>query len=228
MATAAIEPEVLHLEPEKKEALELVQNATGLKVVDTQTFTDGAAMLKAVVEKLRGWREAIAPAKEAAHQAHKRICDLEKTVAEPLMHVESYLRKQLTSYTSEQERIRREEEAELRREAEEKARKEAEEAQIAAALEAEQSGDKQGAEQILAAAPEPVFVPPVVLERAVPKVAGLSTRKNWKFRIVDAAAVPREFLVVDEVRLGKYARAMGEQAKVQGVEFYPEDSAVVR
>lgn len=234
MATATLAPETAQLEPEKKEALELVHNATGLKVTDNESFIEGAAMLKAVVEHLRKWKEAIAPAKEAAHQAHKKICDLEKTVSEPLTQVESYLRRQLSAYTTEQERIRREEEARLqqvaREEAEARARKEAEDAQVAAALEAEQAGDAKQAAAIIAAPvqPEPVFVPSVVVERTVPKVAGLSTRKAWKFRVVDAAKVPRDFLIVDEAKLRKYATAMQEQAKVEGVEFYPEDSTVVR
>ena len=54
--------------------------------------------------------------------------------------------------------------------------------------------------------------------------AGIATVKTWKYRIVDAEAIPREYLMIDEKKLGAYARAMKEGAKVAGVEFYAEET----
>jgi hypothetical protein len=51
-------------------------------------------------------------------------------------------------------------------------------------------------------------------------------RRSWKWRLVKPELVPREFLVVDTVRLNKYATAMRESAHVPGVEFYPVDEPI--
>jgi hypothetical protein len=53
---------------------------------------------------------------------------------------------------------------------------------------------------------------------------GTSLRQNWKFRIVDADAIPREFLTPDEKRIGEIARTMKESASIPGVEFFAEMS----
>lgn len=227
MATAVLEPEVQQFEIEKQQALSVAERAKAITVHNNETLTIAGEMLRAVVEKGKQWAALIKPAKDAAHDAHKRVCTLEKTVAEPLTLMENHLRRQISTYSAEQERIRCAEEARLRREAEEQARKEAEERQLQEAIAAEQNGNKEAAEQILAA-PVEVVAPPIVLEKTVPKIAGVSTRKVFKFRVVNEALVPREFLMVDESKLRKYGNAMGEQAKVAGVEFYAEDSVVVR
>lgn len=234
MATAVIEPEVSTLEPVKQEALTLAHKAEALKVTDNASFLEAGSMLKAVVDRLKQWKELVAPAKESAHDAHKRICAMEKTVADPLTAVETHLRRQISTYTTEQERIRKVEEARLqeesRKQAEEAARIAAESAQIDAAVAAEQLGDVKSANQIISAPVQvaPVMAPPVVLQSTVPKAAGVSTRAVWKFRVTDANKIPREFLIVDEVKLRKFAGAMQHQAKVEGVEFYSEETVVVR
>lgn len=235
MATATLEPEVsTQFEAEKQEALQVANQAKLITVKDNESFIVAGEMLRAVVGRLKQWKDLIAPAKESAHQAHKNICTLEKTVADPLTAVETHLRGQISKYTAEQERIRRTEEARLqeiqRKAAEEEERKRAEAAQVEAALEAEKAGDTKAAEEIIAAPVEvaPVFVPPVILQSSVPKIAGLTTRKTIKFRIVDVAKIPTEFMIPDETKIGKYGRAMGAQAVIPGVEFYEEDSPVVR
>lgn len=61
-----------------------------------------------------------------------------------------------------------------------------------------------------------------------PKIAGISTREIWRARVVDETKIPREFLCPDEKKLGDYAKAMKQNAKVEGVEFYPETSVASR
>lgn len=72
-------------------------------------------------------------------------------------------------------------------------------------------------------APPPVVIMPPVKVAEVPKVKGISTRKVWKARVADAAQVPREYLLVDEQKLGALARATEGSVQVPGVEFYSED-----
>jgi hypothetical protein len=66
--------------------------------------------------------------------------------------------------------------------------------------------------------------PPVTVVPSVPKVAGIKARVNWKFRIVDANKIPREYLMPDDVKIGQMVRATKVVGEViPGVEAYSED-----
>jgi len=65
---------------------------------------------------------------------------------------------------------------------------------------------------------------PVVVPTSIPKVEGVKLVTRWTFRVVDAALIPREFLVPDEKALQAIATAQHERASVAGVEFYSEQS----
>ena len=58
------------------------------------------------------------PMKDSAYQAHKAVCDREKTMLKPLQEAEKILKKSMSAYYQEQERKRRELEEKMRREAE--------------------------------------------------------------------------------------------------------------
>jgi hypothetical protein len=64
----------------------------------------------------------------------------------------------------------------------------------------------------------------VKVAAAVPKVAGIKARVNWKFRIVDVNKIPRKFLMPDEVQIGAFVRNNKQAGEViPGVEAYSED-----
>lgn len=88
--------------------------------------------------------------------------------------------------------------------------------ELAAKAKAEQDAiiDKAAAEE---AKLEPVVVVP---EKA--KFEDTGIRHNWKFRVVDAAAVPPEYKVVDEVKVGRVVRAASGQISIPGIEIYDE------
>ena len=112
----------------------------------------------------------------------------------------------------EQERRR------LQADAEAKARKERERLQ-AQAQAAEKAGKVERSE-VLAERAAQVVAPVVVT--APPRVAGQSVRKAWKFEIVDAQAIPREYLVPDESKIRKVVAALGADAVIAGVRVYAE------
>lgn len=58
------------------------------------------------------------------------------------------------------------------------------------------------------------------VRQVVPPVEGVQFRRTWTFEITDESLVPREFLVIDEAKLRKYAQAMQDTAKVPGVHFF--------
>jgi hypothetical protein len=155
------------------------------------------------------------PIKQKFDAAKKEVLDQEKAADRPLIEAENWIKPLISGYLIEQEKIRQAEERRLQ----EQARKEEEERRLLEAIEAEKNGQQDEAQAIIDA---PVQAPPVVVPKAVPKVEGISMRENWRFRIVDEKTIPREFLKVDEVKIGAYVRAMKSAGNIPGVEIYNE------
>jgi hypothetical protein len=155
------------------------------------------------------------PIKQKFDAAKKEVLDQEKAADRPLIEAENWIKPLISGYLVEQEKIRQAEERRLQ----ELARKEEEERRLLEAIEAEKNGQQDEAQAIIDA---PVQAPPVVVPKAVPKVEGISMRENWRFRIVDEKKIPREFLKVDEVKIGAYVRAMKSAGNIPGVEIYNE------
>jgi chromosome segregation ATPase len=163
-------------------------------------------------ERLR--REAQARAEEAARKERERLA---KEAAE--------------REAREREAARKAREAaEARAKAEEaKGRAELAEARRRAAQEAEEARIRQAAEQAEEARRLAELAPAVpVVEAERPKVAGMHTRKAWKWRVTDEAKVPRQYLMLDTTKIGKVVRALGAEADIEGVEVYEDQSYVTR
>jgi len=66
-------------------------------------------------------------------------------------------------------------------------------------------------------------VPVVKVEAAIPTVAGVPSRRNWKFRIVNANKIPRQYLIPDEVSIGQFVRREKKAGEViPGVEAFED------
>jgi len=188
-----------------------------VKITDNETYLIFTDELKNIKSRLKVIDDRLTDPKEKARGVWQDWVDLIKELKAPLLEKETFYKKEISTYALEQERIRKAEEDRLRA----IAQKEEEERQLAAAVAAEQSGNKEEAEAIIEA---PIQAAPVIVERTVPKVAGISMRENWKFRIVDEKKIPREFLKVDEVKIGGYVRSMKSAGNIPGVEIYNEST----
>ena len=196
-------------------ALTIPKEAKALRVVDVVTYARAGEVLVAVKELRRQIDAAFNPIIQKAHETHREALAQKKKAEAPLVEAEGIIKPQIAAYQAEQERIRRAEEARIRAEL----AKAEEEARLQAAIEAEAEGRKEEAEEILE---EPVQVAPVVLPKAMPKLEGVSTRKIWKYRIVDESKIPREYMMPDLAKIGGVARSLGDKARIPGVEIYPE------
>jgi len=152
-----------------------------------------------------------------AFEAHKEAVAQKKRADAPLVEAEGIIKPRIAAWNAEQERIRKAEEDRLR----EEARKQEEERRLEDAILAEQSGNKEEAAAIM---DTPVQAPVVVVPKSIPKVAGVSMTKQWKFRITDANKIPRQYLTVDEQKIGAIVRALKDQANIPGVEVFSVDS----
>jgi len=174
-----------------------------------ELWAAGKAMLKAIADSYD-------PIIAAAHATHKKALESKAELYDPMESALRRVKRIMADYDTEQERVRREEQLRL----EAAARRLAEDRLIAEAAAAEADGDQAQADAILA---EPVVIAPVILPGATPKIEGGPVyREVWKFRIVDAALIPREYLIPDEKKLGAMTRALKGAMRVPGVEAYPE------
>ncbi|MFA5324417.1 MAG: hypothetical protein WC373_17200 [Smithella sp.] len=181
-------------------------------MADYTRASDIIMSIKAIRKKIT---DTFKPIKQKMDAAKQEVLDQEKAADKPLKEAEAWLSPQIIEWNREQERIRKAEEDRLRKIAED----EEKERKLQEAVAAEQSGNKEEAEAIIN---EPVYIPPVVVPKAVPKVEGMSIRENWKFRITNEKLIPREYLKADEVKIGQVVRAMKSAANIPGVEVYNE------
>ena len=209
------------------QATELSDNA-GRYVIANNDALEGAAdlvkQIKGKYNELDALRKSLtAPLDESK----KRIMAFFKPPLERLASAESAIKGGIVSFSQEQERKRQEAIREQRRELERQARaKEAEAKAAEAAGKAERAAElrQEKVEIRQEKAAVPVLTPPA----EVRKVEGVATRKTWHFKIVDLAAVPRDFLIPNEKLLQSVATSLKEKAAVSGVEFYFEESVSIK
>ena len=197
-------------------ALTVPEKAKAIIIKSNDDFLKAGEILTVIKSLRKEIDTTFDPIITKAHEAHKEAIAQKKKVDAPLIEAEGIIKPRMAAWNTEQERIRREEEDRLR----EIARKQEEERRLKEAVAAEQAGNKEEAEAIIEA---PIEAPPVVVQKTTPKVAGVSFRKKWTFRVTDPLKVPREYLTVDEVKIGGVVRAMEGKINIPGVEVYSED-----
>lgn len=196
-------------------ALSVPEQAKLAHIIDNQTYERAAGILLTIKDIRKEIDATFDPIVKKAHEAHKEAVAQKKRVEAPLVEAEGILKPRIAAFHAEQERKRQQEENRLR----EEGRKREEEERLQAAIQAEQDGVHEEVEAILES---PQFIPAAVVPSSTPKVAGISMRKVWKFRIVNPVAIPRQYLIPDEKAIGSVVRSLGERAKIPGIEIYFE------
>ena len=195
-------------------------SANALSIATVEQYEAAAGELQAIKGKWNEIEEQRKALVKPIDEARKRLQAFFSGPLGFLEQAEAILKRKLVGFQTEQERLRREEQAK----ADEAARKEREKL-AARAAKAEQSGKVEKAEQLAAAA---ASVAAPIMQREVPKVAGIKTREVWLFEITDAALVPREYLVVDESRVRRVVQALKADTKIPGVRVYADKSLASR
>ena len=66
-------------------------------------------------------------------------------------------------------------------------------------------------------------VPKIEVKPNIPTMAGVPSRRNYKFRIIDASRIPRQYLCPDEHKIGRDVRDWKKVGEViPGVEAYED------
>jgi len=166
-------------------ALTIVDQAKAVVVKDAESYTAAGVMWKTIKDMMKEVSDTFDPIIEQAHKAHKKALEQKAKYYSPLDQASRNVKKLMSDYDEEQRRIA---EAEARR-LQEIARKEEEERRLQEAILAEEAGEKEEAAAILE---EPVYVPPVQVQKATPKLQGGPVyREVWSARVTDIRALCR-------------------------------------
>ena len=170
----------------EKEQTGLIAQATNLSIVSTETL-QGAVNLTSFIKDFGKRIKAMMDFHTKGLKAEIKKTELPyKNGMEKCAELELQIKSKIVVYQNEQEKIRLAEEDRLR-----KIQQKEYEKQI------------KKAEKKQEAPPPPP--PPVKVEAE--KIEGLQMRKTWDFSIEDEKLIPREYLCVDEKKIGKVVKA---------------------
>jgi hypothetical protein len=210
----------VEVQSEVTQSLALAEQARQFVVTTANDYIEAGGILcnlKATIKLIDAKREEL---KAPVLETGRRIDGWLKPPINEMTEAGKVLGAKMSAF----DRARREEAARLQREAD--ARKATEQARLNAEAEVAREAGKPLAAAVAeakAANVESANVPTPVV-----KVAGLTFRDVWRARVVDESLVPREFLTVDPVKLGKFARDTKGQNPVAGIVFYAEQTSVGR
>lgn len=159
------------------------------------------------------------PPIKQAYDLHKMLVGRKKVITDPLSQAEGIDKQKMLTYSQEQERLRLAEQQRLQDEA----NAEAERQRKALEKKAAESKKPETIAKHQQAAAQ-VTAPVIHVAPVAQKIAGVATVKTWTFEIIDPVQVPDAYKLIDEVKLGKYARAMGATASVPGVRFCQKET----
>jgi len=250
---------IVETEEVETKALTIVDQANAVKVIDAKTYTAAGMLWKSIGDMIKEVKDTFDPICEAAHRAHKAATEKRSKYLDPLTSAQKSVKQLMAAWDAEQERIRKAEEERLRKIEEERIaaerkaaqerleaeRKAEEERLLAEAVAAEERGDQETAEilteaaantsenlrqEAAAIAQEPVYVPPVVVPKAVPKMAGGPVyREVWAAEVIDIKALclavatgkaSPECVSGNLVVLNKMAVALKATMNIAGVRSY--------
>ena len=194
-------------------ALTIIEQANVLTVKDGKDYVEAGVLWKAIKELKDKVNETFKPIIEKAHAAHKEALAQKAKIFDPLEMAGRLVKGIMEKYNREQEAIRQAKERRLR----EIARKEEEERRLREAIEAEANGEKDISEAILE---EPIYVPPIIIEKEVPKVSGIVFREIWDFEIVDEKLIPFEYLQPNMIKIGSVVRSLKSATNIPGIRAF--------
>ena len=212
------------IETLSSEALTYPAKAKEIKVRDQVSLDAANAFLRGVKGLLAKIAETFDPIVKRAHEAHKQAIEKKKQHEEPLVRAEIIIKAEICRYLMEQVRIHREAEEKAKREAD--AKEKARLQKMQDAIDAENAGKPEEAEkhfeEAIAIEPPKPIIPPAV------KAQGTSLRKDLKWRVVDSAAIPRQFLMVDRALIEAVFKLQREKMSIPGIETYEKTTVITR
>lgn len=180
-------------------------------------YLEAASFLKEIKNKIDYIEEERLKITRPIDLSKQRILDFFRPHTGALKQAEQTLKKLMLAWQAEVARIARIAQDKI----DEAAKIEAEKAKAqleAQAVKLVQAGKVDQAADLVAAS-EAIEPESIQLAVVQPRIADIRTFETWGYEIVDASLVPREFLCIDEKKLGQHARATKGLVPVAGVRF---------
>lgn len=201
----------------KTQTIGLEVRADALSVTNDEEYQDAAEFLKVLKDQAGKVRDFFKPIKDAAHKAHKEICDREKMMLEPLTRAESVIKKAASGYLADQERKRREAEERARQAAKAEADR-----RMAEAIDLEKQGRMEEAAAAMEEAEIIDSTTVTVPMSSAKKVKGVSSSRDWEIVSIDESRVPMDVAgsvirPVDTGAVMRLIRASKGSIKIPGV-----------
>ena len=187
----------------------------GFAVTTTEEYTAGADALKSIKGQLAHINAERLKLTRPLDESKKRIMAFFRQFTERMETAERSVKFGLLEYKQEQDRLAREQQR-LERE-----RAEKREAKLRGEAEKAREKERDARADILEDRADSAIAAPVVSE--APTVKGISTRKIWRFEIIDPNAVPMVYKIIDEKKIGGVVRAMKADTSIPGVRVYAEE-----
>jgi len=159
------------------QVIPFARHADALAVVNQETHARALEMVGQIARVEREVVDLFAEPKRAAHAAHKAITEAEKKLLTPLQSARSLISGKCDTYEREQRRLAQAEQARLEREARERE----EQKRLEDSVLAQEAGEADEAQSILAS---PIIVPAVHVAPAVAAVEGVGTQTRWSAEVV--------------------------------------------
>ena len=179
-------------------------------------FTSASEKLKEIKAHqkiLEGYRKSMT---QPIDVAKKMILDFFRSPEEKLASAERILKSALIGYEEEQEKERREAQRLLDEKAEKERQSMLKKAESLREKGKEEKADILEAKSALVSAP--------LAQANKPQVAGQSIQTLYDFEILDPLLIPREYLLVDEVKIRKVVKALKEDTRIPGIKVITKKS----
>lgn len=213
----------------KAAALELKSQAAAIVINSPEAYALAAKTGMAIARMRDALEKTFRPGIQEKHQAWKAELTILNHYDQPLEQDQNRLRSGMIAFSNEQRRKEQEEANRLRqieqKKADDLAIQKAQELKLSDAIEAEERGEVELRDVILASPALPLaaaYVPPVHVPTSVPSVKGSSQRESWTFEITDLALIPREYFVLDEKAIRAVVRSLKGRTSIPGIRAYDE------
>ncbi len=198
----------------------ILQKAELLVIKNTDDYCFASEELKNIKKSAKQLDEQRKSLTKPLDESKKKIMAMFKAPTEYLEKAEAIIKKTMVTYQQEEERLRREEEEMLKNEAEAKA--EAERQRLLKKAD-DNFEDEDKVKEIIKDIDE-VKVERVrvdtTFDKDMKKLTGSTMIDKWCFKIINEKEVPREYLMVDEKKIGAVARATKGTVTIPGVEIF--------
>jgi hypothetical protein len=204
------------------ETKRLYSETVAFTISNSDELEQSAKFLSKIKSNYKTLEASRVSIKEPALKECRDIDDFFKPFLERLTKAEKVLKDAVKKYTIEQEKKMNE--ARIAAQIEAKKREDEIKSKLQAHAESEKSaGNLEKAKFIESVVNSTEISPAVIAEQ--PTIKGISTRKVWKFNIVDASKLPFHFLIPNESVIRAFVEKTRGTVRVDGLEIY-EDTVI--